>query len=128
MSRKRRMLKRPPLAERIRAAREERGISQAQLAGVLGLSTYHIGALESGLGLMKKSNVVRVAAYLGIPLLEVASLMLLGGYLQRVQFYACDDRVLRISKWLAQCDSTDDSAVLDKLVGVVDDAVKETNE
>ncbi len=128
MSRKRKLPKRPPLAVRIRAAREERGLSQARLADILGLSTYHIGALESGLRLMNKSDVVRVAAYLGIPLREVASLVLLGGYMQKVQFYACDDRVLRISKWLAQCDSTDDSAVLDKLVGVVDDAVKETNE
>lgn len=61
----------PSIAELIRQAREEKGISQKEIAKLAGLTNIHLSRIEHGSSLPTRRTLVRLAPYLGLSLNEL---------------------------------------------------------
>lgn len=61
------------LGRSIRAAREERGISQEALADAAGMDRSHMGRIERGERNVSVLNVARVAEALGVSIASLAA-------------------------------------------------------
>ena len=60
------------IGNRLRAAREDRGLTQTEFAAEAGLSQSQLSDYERGVSIMSSSCLVRLARLLGVPLAGLA--------------------------------------------------------
>ena len=68
------MVGKTTFGERVRAERENRGWSQAHLAGLLGMDISTVSKIESGAS-RRPRNFIQIANTLGIPVSEATDLI-----------------------------------------------------
>lgn len=56
------------IAQQLKALREERGLSQTELASQTGMSQPVIGKIEAGLAPISKNAALKLASFFGVPL------------------------------------------------------------
>ncbi len=56
------------IAQKLKALREERGLSQTELAAQTGMSQPVIGKIEAGIAPISKNAALKLAAFFGVPL------------------------------------------------------------